>query len=205
MSVTSGGSVMSFIKKAIAILLGSLLISIGINLFLYPHELLDGGMIGIGLIFNYLWGFETGLTIIFCSIPIFIVAWIHYRHYFYNSLHGLLVSSLMIDLLSPLRFVDLLNIFEFPLISSIIGGLFVGVGIGIMLKYETSTGGTDLLAQFLSDMFSINIGVAILLIDVLVVSIGGLLISQETFILSIITILIVGISTSVITLKIIHY
>lgn len=196
---------MSFVKKMIAIFVGSIFLSVGINLFLYPHGLLDGGVIGIGLILNYIWGFETGLSIIFCSIPIFVLAWIRYKPYFYNSLHGLLVSSFMIDLFKPLRSVKMFELLQFPLISSIIGGLFVGVGIGIMLKYETSTGGTDLLAQFISDMFSVNIGVAILLIDVLVVSIGGLLISQETFILSIITILIVGISTSVITLKIIHY
>lgn len=192
-------------KKIFAILLGSVLLSIGINIFLYPHELLDGGMIGIGLIVHYIWGYETGLTIIFCSIPIFIIAWIRYRSYFYNSLHGLLISSFMIDLFSKLRSVTLFDIVQSPLLSSILGGFFVGIGIGIMLKYETSTGGTDLLAQFLSELFSVNVGITILLIDTFVVLIGGMLISQETFLLSMITILIVGFTTSILTLKIIHY
>ncbi len=191
-------------KKIFAILLGSVLLSIGINIFLYPHELLDGGMIGIGLIVHYIWGYETGLTIIFCSIPIFIIAWIRYRSYFYNSLHGLLISSFMIDLFSKLRSVTLFDIVQSPLLSSILGGFFVGIGIGIMLKYETSTGGTDLLAQFLSELFSVNVGITILLIDTFVVLIGGMLISQETFLLSMITILIVGFTTSILTLKIIH-
>lgn len=196
---------MSFVKKAVAIIIGSLFLSIGINVFLYPNELLDGGMIGIGLIVNYLWGFETGLTIIICSIPIFILAWFKYRTYFYNSLHGLLISSFMIDILSPLRYVKLLDFYQSPLVSSVIGGTLVGVGIGIMLKYETSTGGTDLLAQFMSDLFSVNVGIAILMIDTLVVAIGGLLISQETFILSLITIFSVGVATSLITVRINHY
>ncbi|WP_017753460.1 YitT family protein [Calidifontibacillus oryziterrae] len=195
---------MPFMKKIFAILLGSVLLSIGINIFLYPHELLDGGMIGIGLIVHYIWGYETGLTIIFCSIPIFIIAWIRYRSYFYNSLHGLLISSFMIDLFSKLRSVTLFDIVQSPLLSSILGGFFVGIGIGIMLKYETSTGGTDLLAQFLSELFSVNVGITILLIDTFVVLIGGMLISQETFLLSMITILIVGFTTSILTLKIIH-
>lgn len=195
---------MSFVKKSCAIVAGSISVAIGINLFLFPNELLDGGMIGIGLIVNYLWGFETGLTIIFCSIPIFILAWFRYRLYFYNSIHGLLVSSFFIDVLSPLR-VQFSESFQTPFISSILGGLLVGIGIGTMLKFETSTGGTDLLAQFLSDMFRINVGVVILLIDALVVIIGGLLISPETLLLSLITIFVVGISTSLMTLKIIHY
>lgn len=196
---------MSFVKKAIAIVTGSISLAIGINLFLFPNELLDGGMIGIGLIVNYLWGFEAGLTIIICSIPIFILAWFRYRPYFYNSIHGLLVSSLFIDILSPLRNVQLSEFLQSPLESSIIGGLLVGIGIGTMLKYETSTGGTDLLAQFISEMFRINVGVVILLIDALVVTIGGFLISPETLLLSLITIFVVGISTSIMTLKIIHY
>lgn len=196
---------MSFVKKASAIVIGSISIAIGINLFLFPNELLDGGMIGVGLIVNYLWEFETGLTIIFCSIPIFILAWYRYRPYFYNSIHGLLVSSLSIDVLSPLRNIRISEYLQSPLESSIIGGLLVGIGIGIMLKFETSTGGTDLLAQFFSDMFRINVGVVILLIDALVVTIGGLLISPETLLLSLITIFVVGISTSLMTLKIIHY
>lgn len=196
---------MSLLKKAVAIFTGSFLLAVGINLFLFPNELLDGGMIGIGLIVNYLWGFEAGLTIIFCSIPIFILAWYRYRAYFYNSIHGLLISSFFIDLLSPLREVHLSDFLQSPLISSIIGGVLVGVGIGIMLKFETSTGGTDLLAQFISDLFSVNVGIAILIIDALVVLIGGFLISQETLLLSIVTILVVGISTSLMTLKIIHY
>ncbi|HHW38143.1 MAG TPA: YitT family protein [Bacillales bacterium] len=196
---------MSFVKKTSAIVAGTIAVAIGINLFLFPNELLDGGVIGIGLIVNYLWGFETGLMIIFCSIPIFILAWVRYRSYFYNSIHGLLFSSFFIDVLSPLRNVQLPEYLQSPLINSILGGLLVGIGIGTMLKFKTSTGGTDLLAQFLSDMFGMNVGVAILLIDVLVVIIGGLLISTETLLLSLITIFVVGISTSLLTLKIIHY
>lgn len=196
---------MSFIKKAIAIIAGSLSLAVGINLFLFPNELLDGGMIGIGLIVNYIWGLEAGLTIIFCSIPIFILAWFRYRSYFYNSIHGLLISSFFIDFLSPLRNVHLSDFLQSPLISSIIGGALVGIGIGTMLKFETSTGGTDLLAQFIADLFSVNVGVAILFIDTIVVSIGGLLISKETLLLSLVTIFVVGISTSLLTLKVIHY
>lgn len=196
---------MSFVKKTIAIIVGSLSVAIGINLFLFPNELLDGGMIGIGLIVNYLWGFEAGLTIILCSIPIFIFAWYRYRTYFYNSIHGFLISSFLIDFLAPLRHVEIFDTLASPLLSSIMGGVLVGIGIGTMLHFETSTGGTDLLAQFIADFFSLNVGVAILFIDTLVVSIGGFLISKETLILSMITILVVGISTSLMTLKIVHY
>ncbi|NLY81136.1 MAG: YitT family protein [Lysinibacillus sp.] len=192
---------MYYIQKGLAIIFGSILLSIGINLFLAPNEILDGGIIGLSLILHYLFNLKIGLTIILLSIPIFMIAWFKYRHYFYNSLHGLLVSSVTIDILKPLRF--LINIEA--IFSAIIGGFFVGLGIGIMLKFQTSTGGTDLLAQFISDQTKINVGIIILLIDSFVVILGGLLLSPSTLLLSIITILCVGLATSTITRHIIRH
>lgn len=70
-----------------------------------------------------------------------------------------------------------------------------------MLRYETSTGGTDLLAQFLADIFRMNVGVIIFIIDAIVICIGGLLISKDTFLFSVVTITFVGLTTSLCTCK----
>lgn len=185
-------------KKFVSIFFGSILLSIGINVFLKPYELLDGGVIGLGLIINYLFNVKTGLAIIFLSIPIFVLALFYNRKYFINSIHGMLLSSFMIDLLtfSP----DHLMFFnKNPFISSILGGIFIGSGIGIMLRYETSTGGTDLLAQFLSEIYHLNVGVVIFIIDAFIVCLGALLLSNENTLLSILTIFVVGIFTTIFT------
>jgi uncharacterized membrane-anchored protein YitT (DUF2179 family) len=189
-------------KKITSILFGSLLLSIGINFFLVPFRLLDGGMIGLGLILRYITGIQTGLAIICLSVPIFWIAWRYNRDYFYNSLHGMLFSSLAIDYLAPLqhKFVDIFQIP--PLISSIMGGVFIGLGIGIMLRYKTSTGGTDLLAQLLSKVFKMNLGILIFIIDGIIIGIGGIIVSTEAFLLSVITIIFVGIFTTICTWKV---
>ncbi|MEK3981417.1 YitT family protein [Psychrobacillus sp. FSL K6-2836] len=186
---------MYWMKKGLVILIGSIFIALGINLFLIPHKVLDGGIIGIALILNYLWALKPGLMIILFSIPIFIIAWFNYREYFYNSLHGMIISSFLIDLFQPLvRFIHIGSIY-----SSISGGIFVGVGIGLMLRFKTSTGGTDLVAQLLSEKTDINVGILIFIIDTIVVLCGGLLLSTDTLLLSIITIFFVGVTTSLIT------
>ncbi|UII54396.1 YitT family protein [Cytobacillus spongiae] len=186
---------MFIVKKASAILIGSVLLSIGINFFLVPFEVLDGGIIGLGLIVKYLLGIKAGLVIIFMSIPIFLLAWFYNRDYFFNSLHGMLFSSFTIDVLFPLH-DPFVRAIQMPAIaSSIIGGLFIGLGIGIMLRQHTSTGGTDLLAQFVASRLHVNVGLIIFLIDGLVICLGGLLISSDTFFLSVITICCVAIAT----------
>jgi uncharacterized membrane-anchored protein YitT (DUF2179 family) len=180
-------------QKIAAMLLGSLLLSLGVNGFLVPYHLLDGGVIGLGLIIHYFYGWPTGLSIILLSLPLYILAWFFERRYFFYSLHGLIISSFCIDLLSFVNGKIHLDILP----STVIGGVLVGVGIGLMLRYETSTGGTDLLAQILTKFTSINIGIIIFLIDGLIITSGIQVVGLEKFFYSLLTIICVGLMTTV--------
>ena len=186
---------MFFLKKGLVIVVGSSFLALGINVFLTPYEIVDGGIVGVALILFYLYKLKIGLMIIVLSIPIFFMAWFKYRAYFYNSLHGLLVSSFMIDVLKPLRSIVQIDAIQ----SAILGGLCLGCGIGLMLRYKTSTGGTELIAQFISEKMGINVGILIFVIDATVIITGGFLLSSSTLLLSVITILVVAITTSIIT------
>lgn len=186
----------AMLKRTVAIFLGSVLLGVGINGFIVPYHLLDGGMIGISLLVKYVWGYKVGLTIIILSVPIYVLAWKLERRYFINSIHGLFVSSLIIDLLSPLRGMFSVSVME----GSVIGGLFIGTGIGWMLRHETSTGGTDLLALFLSRWFSINVGMIIFLIDAAVILAGLYIMGEGILFYSLVTILSVGFATMTMTL-----
>lgn len=181
-------------QKIAAIIIGSLLISIGINGFLVPHHLIDGGVDGIALILHYYFDYKTGLCILLLSLPLCVYSWFYKPAYFYSSIHGLLVSALFIDLLDPLRTQFSLPIF----LSSLIGGALIGIGIGIMLRNDTSTGGTDLLARLISDSTRLNIGLAILIIDGLVALAGYKTLGFRSFFFSCVSIGIIALVTSII-------
>jgi uncharacterized membrane-anchored protein YitT (DUF2179 family) len=200
--VPMGGPPLSMIVRKFTILvIGSLLIACGVDFFLVPFKVLDGGIIGIALIMKYIWGVEVGLAMLLFSIPIFVLAWFQYRPLFLNSIYGLVFSSLLIHFLEPLQY-HFLYYFELSAISSaIIGGLGIGAGIGLMLRDGTSTGGTDLLAQYLSRLSFMNVGAVIAIIDLMIIIMGGILISAETFLLSFITITVGGVVTGLITMK----
>lgn len=184
-------------EKTMAVFFGSLLIGLGINGFLVPHHLLDGGIIGIGLIIHYYFGWPTGLSMILLSIPLYLLAWHYDRRFFYNSLHGLIVSSLFIDVLDSFHDVFQLSMFW----SSVLGGILVGCGIGLMLRYKTSTGGTDLLAQLLGKITTVNVGILIFIIDGIVIFSGLKIVGFEKFCYSFITIIFVGIMTTLTLMK----
>lgn len=180
--------------KIPVILIGGLLLGIGINGFLVPHHLLDGGFIGIALIFHYYFQFKVGLWMIILSLPLCLYTWIYERTIFYNSLYGLLIASVIIDWLAPLK-----TQFHLPiLVSALLGGILIGLGTGLMLRYETSTGGTDLLANFISKATSLNIGIVIFIIDGLIITAGFSTLGLRTFLFSCVTILTVGVMSSLI-------
>lgn len=188
---------MFYKKKLLAILAGSFIISLGINNFFVPFHILDGGMIGLGLIVHYLYEINVGVAILLLSIPIYCGAWIWYREFFYNSIVGFVVSALFIDLFQWLTFtVDYLS----PLIAAIVGGTLLGMGVGIMFLYDISTGGLDLLAQMIADFFKTNVGIFIFIIDLIVVFSGISVITFDEMILSTIAVAATGISTTAIVM-----
>ncbi|WP_040681326.1 YitT family protein [Paenisporosarcina sp. TG20] len=192
---------LSFIHKSIAILIGSILMAFGVNVFLVNHQLLDGGSFGMGLIVHYLSGIQLGLIVMLIGFPILILAWFYNRSFVYNSIHAMLFSSFMIDVTYQ-PFIELgfiLN--QSPIVSSILGGLFVGSGIGLMLRFDTSIGGTDLFGQIVANYAKINPGIIIFIFDFVIVLSGYFLIVGNSFLLSCITVICVGIMTSFLSIK----
>ena len=171
------------------IFFGSLFIAIGVNLFLVPFELLDGGALGISLIFHYVKDMKVGWALLMVNIPIFILAWFFYRSFFYNGIHGLLFSSLLIDVLYPLHVIGR-DSFPTPLLSAVLGGICIGLGAGLMLRHEISVGGTDLLAQMIARRMKLNPGYVIFSFDIVVVTIGSFLIASTHLFVSFMTVLV---------------
>lgn len=192
---TVGVKKLEMTKKALLIITGSSLIAIGVNIFLLPNGLMDGGALGISLLLHYLRHVEVGITFMAISIPIFLMAWFLYRPFFYNGLHGMLCSSLLIDFFHPLSAVGGLLTVN-PLIEASIGGLFIGSGVGLMLLTDVSIGGTDLLAQMIAKKLSLNPGMMIFFFDLLVVVAGSYLLHSVSLLNSITTVLCVGASAS---------
>lgn len=186
---------MEFIKKGIMIVVGSTCIAIGIHGFLVPFGLLEGGALGISLVLHYVMGFKVGLTFLFISLPIFMLAWFYFRTFFYNGLHGMLLSSVIIDMVASSNWFGQ-QLVSSSLASAIIGGIVIGIGAGMMLRSNISIGGTDLLAQMFAKRLKINAGIAIFCFDIVIVTIGSFIIPTAYLHLSITTVFTIGVTTS---------
>lgn len=182
---------MYLIYKAMFIIVGCLLVGVGINLFLVPHKLMDGGMIGLGLLANYYFQLKPGYVMLIVSIPIYLIIFRYNRQLFYNSFHGMVISSFFIDVLSFLREFYPASI----AFSAIAGGVLIGTGTGVMLAYQTNTGGSDLIAQFLAVRTGWPVALLIFFIDGLIIAMSVEAIGHYRTWFSFITIVVVAVTT----------
>ncbi|WP_160720943.1 YitT family protein [Bacillus sp. USDA818B3_A] len=183
------------LKKLAVIGFGSTMISIGINMFILPFHLINGGIFGISLLLNYLWGVKTGLMFILLNIPIYLFALKKDPIYFYNGLMGAVISGCMMELFLPLN-----GTIQLPIISSvIIGAIIIGVGVGVMLRNHISPGGMDLLALMIAKWTKVNVGVIMVTMDAVIILTGLFLVKDARLLYSLLIISIIGMLATMIT------
>lgn len=183
------------LKKLVVIGFGSTMIGIGVNGFILPFHLINGGMFGISIVFNYLWHFSIGLTFVFLNIPVYLLAYKTDFDYFFYGMIGAVFSGFMMELLLPLK-----GAFHLPIISSVIlGGLIVGTGVGTMLRNQISPGGMDLLALLVSKWTKINVGIIAYAIDTVIIMSSLILLQEPRLLYSLLIVSIVGLITTFLT------
>ena len=134
--------VKKYIKEAIYIILGCLLMAIGTSLFLLPNKLSSGGFSGISTIIYYLINIPLGTTMLLLNIPLLILTIIRVgKEIAIKGIIGTIVLSSFIDILENFN-----PLTQDRLLACIYGGIFVGLGTAIILKANASTGGTDLVS-----------------------------------------------------------
>jgi uncharacterized membrane-anchored protein YitT (DUF2179 family) len=154
------------------IILGGAIGGIAFNVFLIPHKLLSGGVSGIALMLNYIFGINPGVLIFMLNIPIFIAGYRFVdKEFIILSLIGMTAFSVSIDMFSFLRGIVYI---EDTLLSCLYGGVLNGIGMGIVFRNRASQGGIDIVAVIVKKYFSMNIGTTSLIINFIIMAIASI-------------------------------
>jgi uncharacterized membrane-anchored protein YitT (DUF2179 family) len=153
------------------ILCGMFLFSISVNLFIVNAKLLSGGLTGISLILQYLFQFPLWLSTLLLNIPLLLLSYFQLDPKFtlYSTI-GILANSLFIALTGNLT--QALQLDD-PLTLGMLGGVFKGIGIGMTMLHNGSSGGLDILAIYLRrHRGKGNIGTYSFLLNIVIILIG---------------------------------
>lgn len=148
------------------IIIGCAFAGFGTASFLLPNQISSGGFAGIATIIYYFFNVQMGTTILILNVPLFILGYIKLGKLFiFKTIVATFLYSKFIDIFSDFNFAT-----EDRLLSSIYGGILIGIGLAIVFKADSSTGGTDLIAH-IAQNYNINMKMSniIVLIDIFVV------------------------------------
>ena len=156
-------------KEYILITFGSALVALAIQLFFVPNQIAPGGVSGIGLVMNSLTpGVSVSTYVIGLNILLFLLAFRLLGGGFgfktiYASFSLSIIMWVIENVVRPEAITDDL------MLSSILGILLLGTGLGIVFNQDASTGGTDILAKILNKYMNLSMGLSMTIIDLMVV------------------------------------
>ncbi|MDD2203534.1 MAG: YitT family protein [Bacilli bacterium] len=158
-------------KRYTMFILALLLLSASYNLFILPNDLVFGGVSGIAVITKNI--IDPSLFILIVNFFLIGLSFIFLgKEKTIGSILGVFLYPLFIKLTSNIgEFIVLENADIF--INVLFAGFLSGLATGTILKYGFSTGGTDIAAQIISKIFKISVGKGILLVDSIIILVGG--------------------------------
>ena len=170
---------LSTIRTLIYITIGATVFGTGVQGFIVPHQLLSGGISGLSLIIYYITqgALSLGAINFLLNIPVLYAAWRWLgRWHLGVTLFGTLFMSVIINVLAPLSTLELTHN---PIIGGILGGLFSGLGLGIVYRGGGNTGGIDPIALIIRNRFGLQIGSILFGINMMILVAGAIVINIE--------------------------
>lgn len=157
------------LKKFTFLLAGAILASIALEIFLVPNNIIDGGVIGISIISSHLSKLPLGAFIFVLNLPFLILGYKQIgKTFVLSTLFSVLVLSIGVTVLHPIP-----GITNDVLLASVFGGITLGIGVGLIIRYGGSLDGTEIVAIILDKRTGFSIGEVVLFFNIFILSSAG--------------------------------
>ncbi|WP_459201345.1 YitT family protein [Methanococcus sp. CF] len=172
--------------KYILIIIGSAVTACALELFLVPNNLIDGGVVGISIMLSYITKIPLSAYILILNIPFLIVGYKHVgKNFVISTLFSIACLSVFTSIFETMsKFTD--DLF----LTSVFGGLLLGMGVGLIIRYGGSLDGTEIVAIIFSKKTSFSVGEIVMFFNVFILGSVGFLFGWDRAMYSIITYLI---------------
>lgn len=155
--------------RVLLITIGATLMSVGLEIFLVPNKVIDGGITGISIMLSYITGWKLGFFLFILNIPFFFIGYKQIGKTFaLSTLYGIIVLSIVTGLLHsvPAFTQDIL-------LASVFGGIILGIGVGLVIRYGGSLDGTEILAILFNIKLPFSVGEIIMFFNLFILGSAG--------------------------------
>ena len=163
------------LQRGLLITIGAVLMAVGLEIFLVPNNVIDGGITGISIMLSYITGLKLGIFLFVLNLPFFFIGYKQIGKTFaLSTLYGILVLSLTTTLLHhvPAFTQDIL-------LASAFGGMILGIGVGMVIRYGGSLDGTEILAILASKKLPFSVGEIVMFFNLFILGSAGFVFSWD--------------------------
>jgi uncharacterized membrane-anchored protein YitT (DUF2179 family)/predicted metal-dependent HD superfamily phosphohydrolase len=173
---------LEILQDILLMLVGVVFAGYALKGFLVPNHFFDGGVTGISLLVHELYHFNLALVIVVLNLPFIVISYFSVGSRFaFRTLLSVILLGICLTLLPEF------NITEDKLLISIFGGVFLGIGIGLIMRAGAALDGIEVLALYTLKRTSFSISEIILGLNVLIFSVAAFRFGIETALYSVLT------------------
>lgn len=162
-------------QKYAVLFLGSIIAAIGLEIFLVPNQIIDGGVVGISIMASHLTGIPIGFFIIALNIPFLYIG--------YNQIGANFALSTLFSIFSLSFWVSFFH--NMPcltndlFLASVFGGIIIGIGVGLIIRYGGSLDGTEIVSIILGKRSGFSVGEIIMFFNIFILGSASLVFSWD--------------------------
>ncbi len=160
-------------EKLIFLFIGSILAAIGLEFFLIPNQIIDGGIVGISILLSTVTEIPLGYFIVLLNLPFLYVGYKQIGKTFaISTLFAVSSLSYWVSYFTPIP--ELTNDL---FLAAVFGGIIVGLGVGLIIRYGGSLDGTEIVAIILDKKTGFSVGEIVMFMNLFILASAGLVFS----------------------------
>lgn len=162
-------SMRRLLKRIFFIFIGAIMMAVGIEVFLVPNLIMDGGIVGISIILSSLTGVKLGVFLFLLNIPFFFLGYKQIGKTFaLSTVFGIAVLSVSSTFLHSVEAVT-----NDMTLATVFGGIALGAGVGMVIRYGGSLDGTEVLALLINKKLPFSVGEIVMFFNIFIFTWGG--------------------------------
>ncbi|SET98720.1 Uncharacterized membrane-anchored protein YitT, contains DUF161 and DUF2179 domains [Paenibacillus sp. NFR01] len=156
-------------QRIVMLIIGAAMMSVALEIFLVPNHLIDGGITGISIMLSHIFGIPLGILLTLLNLPFLIIGYKQIGKTFaLSTLFAVILMSIGTQLLHPVAPMT-----GEPLLAAVFGGVILGVGVGLVVRYGGSLDGTEIVAIIVAKRMPFSVGEVVMFCNLFILSSAG--------------------------------
>ncbi len=173
---------LSVMTRALFIILGAFIYTVGLDLFLVPNNIIDGGVVGISLMAATLSGYSFSIFVVLINLPFLYLGYrVIGKTFTLSTLFGIVWMAIFSN------FMHLLPVITTdPFLGAIFGGIILGIGVGLIIRNGGSLDGSEVVAIIFDKRSSFSVGELVMGMNLVIMTLAGFVYSWNSAMYSLI-------------------